>query len=294
MMSAVTSGLPSRSPPIQLPGRRNGPTRGGRVPVRPLSAAGPRERPGAPSRARSSARYSRGTTVNSVASKKAIAVRTSSSGVGVTMRRSEVRQRRVISSRSRRRTSRSSDGVSRGSSRRSSRSAQRRNATRVVRRRASVGCAVRTGAIDSLPTRASSSAFDRPIRRSRATASATESSRTPSRAARSRGAAPAPGHAPRRGSRGRSTARMPRSPPRRRRDRVARSSSSSRARSSGSSSRRRAMVRRRMRSTVANSSGPACSEMTWPSRAPSRRTSDGERIARAAGTDPERLGGDGR
>ena len=33
------------------------------------------------------------------------------------------------------------------------------------------------------------------------------------------------------------------------------------------------MVRRRMRSTVANSSGPACSAMTWPSSAPSSRTS---------------------
>ena len=49
-------------------------------------------------------------TVNSVASKNAIAVRTSSSGVGLTMRRSEVRHRSVISSRSRRRISRSSDG----------------------------------------------------------------------------------------------------------------------------------------------------------------------------------------
>ena len=55
-------------------------------------------------------------TVNSVASKNAIAVRTSSSGAGLTMRRSEVRHRSVISSRRRRRISRSSDGVSRGSS----------------------------------------------------------------------------------------------------------------------------------------------------------------------------------
>ncbi len=41
----------------------------------------------------------------------------------------------------------------------------------------------------------------------------------------------------------------------------------------GSSSRRSAIVRRRMRSTSAKSSGPACSAMTWPSSAPSSRTS---------------------
>ena len=145
VISAVTPGLPSRSPPIQLPGRRNGPTRGGRVPVRPVSDGRPGARPVGGSRAASSARYSRGMTVNSVASKKAIAVRTSSSGVGLTMRRSDVRHSSVISSRSRRRTSRSSDGVSRGSSSRASRTAQRRRATSVVRRRASVGWAVRTG-----------------------------------------------------------------------------------------------------------------------------------------------------
>ena len=49
--------------------------------------------------------------MNSVSSKNAIAVRTSSSGVGATARRSAVRHRSVISSRSRRRTSRSSAGV---------------------------------------------------------------------------------------------------------------------------------------------------------------------------------------
>ena len=41
----------------------------------------------------------------------------------------------------------------------------------------------------------------------------------------------------------------------------------------GSSSRRRAIVRRRIRSTSSNSSGPACSAMTWPRSAPSSRTS---------------------
>ena len=45
--SAVTPGLPSRSPPIQVPQRRNGRARGGRVPVRPRRS---RRRP--PRRAR--------------------------------------------------------------------------------------------------------------------------------------------------------------------------------------------------------------------------------------------------
>ena len=67
----------------------------------------------------------------------------------------------MISSRSRRRTSRSSDGVRRGSSSRSSRPAQRRRATRAVRRRASVGWAVRTGAMDSRPSSSSRSAIVR-------------------------------------------------------------------------------------------------------------------------------------
>ena len=87
--------------------------------------------------------------MNSVASKNAIAVRTSSSGEGTTVRRSEVRHRIVISSRSRRRIPSSSAGVRRGSSSRSSSAASRRSATRSVRRRASVGCAVRTGEIAS-------------------------------------------------------------------------------------------------------------------------------------------------
>ena len=68
------------------------------------------------------------------------------------MRRFEVRHRTVISSRSRRRISRSSDGVSRGSSSRASSTAQRRRATSVVRRRASVGWAVRTGPTASRAT----------------------------------------------------------------------------------------------------------------------------------------------
>ena len=58
--------------------------------------------------------------------------------------------------------SRSSAGASRGSSRRSSRRATRRSATSTVRRRASVGCAVRTG---WTRTRASASLGARPAKR---------------------------------------------------------------------------------------------------------------------------------
>ncbi len=92
----------------------NAGTRGGRSPVRTA-------RPRGASSAASVARYSCGTVVNSVASNTAMAVRTSSSGSGAIMRRSDVRHRSVISSRRRRRMSRSSDGVSRGSSSRASR-----------------------------------------------------------------------------------------------------------------------------------------------------------------------------
>ena len=183
--SAVTVGLPSRSPPIHVPQRRNAGTRGGRVPVRPLSAAGP-PRVGRSSRAASIARYRRGTSVNSVASKNAIAVRTSSSGEGTTVRRSEVRHTIVISSRSRRRISASSAGVRRGSSSRSSNAAIRRSATSSVRRRASVGCAVRTGEITSRSIAWSSSSSVRPSRRSRRIASASDRSSTPLREARAR------------------------------------------------------------------------------------------------------------
>ena len=50
---------------------------------RRVSRAAPRPQPGPRSSARSSARYSRGVTTNSDSSKNAIAVRTSSSGVGL-------------------------------------------------------------------------------------------------------------------------------------------------------------------------------------------------------------------
>ena len=82
--------------------------------------------------------------------------------------------------------SRSSSGVSRGSSSRSTSRWQRRSATSSVRRRASVGWAVRTGAIARRPMSSTMSSSPRPVRQIRRTASATESSRIPPRAARSR------------------------------------------------------------------------------------------------------------
>ena len=122
VVSAVTSGLPSRSPPTHDPQRRNGPTRGGRVPVAPLSrAAARRAARGRSSSAASSARYSRGVTTNSDSSKNAITRAHLVERRGRSTRSAEVRHSSAISSRSRRRTSASSAGVRRGSSSRSSR-----------------------------------------------------------------------------------------------------------------------------------------------------------------------------
>ena len=75
---------------------------------RPRRGPGPSER--------SSDRYSRGVTTNSDSSKNAMALRTSSRGVGACTRSGEVCHRRLIASRSRRRISASSVGVRRGSS----------------------------------------------------------------------------------------------------------------------------------------------------------------------------------
>ena len=164
VISPVTPGLPSRSPPIHDPsrstaGRAAGGSRSGR-----LSRAAERGvRPSTRGPARGRGALEAGPTVNSVSSKNAIAERTSSSGVGATERTSDVCHSRLISSRSRRRRSASSAGVRRGSSSWSSRRRIRRSATSSVRRRASVGCAVSTG-----PTRARRPAPRR--RRDRATA----------------------------------------------------------------------------------------------------------------------------
>ena len=121
------------------------------------------------------ARRTRGTALNSVSSKNASAVRTSSSGLGVTARRSAVRHSSVISSRRRRRASRSSAGGRSGSSRRASRRSTRRRASSSVRRRASVGWAVRTGVIRNPWTSWSASSSGAP--RSDATVAAIGSSR---------------------------------------------------------------------------------------------------------------------
>ena len=90
--------------------------RGGRVPVMPVSRRRGDAGPGSRSSARSSARYRRGVTTNRDSSKNAIALRTSSSGVGASTRSGEVCHSRLIASRSRRRISASSVGVRRGSS----------------------------------------------------------------------------------------------------------------------------------------------------------------------------------
>ena len=144
-------------------------------------------------------------------SKTAIAVRTSSSGSGATERRSDVRHRSEISSRSRRRISRSSDGVRRGSSSRSRSTAQRRSATSAVRRRASVGWAVRTGRDrepleDLVERRLVAPGPAQPPDRLRHRVVQHAVARRPLAVAEG----PAPGRAPRRGSRAGSTARTPR------------------------------------------------------------------------------------
>ncbi len=175
--SEVTPGCPSRSDPIHDPRRSSAGASTGRVPVRPASPAtapfGPRA--AIPSSARSTARPRRGIATNSVSSKMASAERTSSSGVGAMARRSPVCHSSVISSRRRRRRSASSSGVVRGSSMASSSRRMRRCATRRVRRRASVGWAVRTGWTSIRASSATTSSRPRLAPR-RATASPIESS----------------------------------------------------------------------------------------------------------------------
>ena len=129
----------------------------------------------------SSARYSCGVTRKSVWSKKTIAARTSSSGVGRWRRPWLVCHSTVISSRIRRRRSRSWRRVSRGSSKRSSSRYSRRCATRTVRRRASVGWAVSTGRSNSRSSSSRRPAVVSPERSSCVSASAMLSGRTPAR-----------------------------------------------------------------------------------------------------------------
>ena len=140
---------------------------------------GPARRMSRRPRRASTARYRRGTSVNSVASNTAIAVRTSSSGSGATARRSEVRHRSVISSRSRRRISAI---LGRGQSRVVEPLEEHRAAPQRDERRPSAGLRG-VGGQDGRDPQARDDARrgrrrSRPARRSRAIASATESSRS--------------------------------------------------------------------------------------------------------------------
>ena len=130
---AVTNGFPSRSAPTQLPKRRKA---GTRVGTAPLSR---------PATAWSIDRYSVGTTRNRVSSNAVITVRTSSIGSMALTRSCEVRHSTSICSCSSRRVSARSVAAARGSSSASTSSEIRRSEATTARRRASVGCAVKTG-----------------------------------------------------------------------------------------------------------------------------------------------------
>ncbi len=116
--SAVTAGLPSRSPPTQVAHRKR----------TSLPAV----------------RATRGNVVKIVRSNSAIVARTSSSGVGAARRTGSVSHRLVISSARRRSRSSRTRPAHRGSSSPSSRSPIRQRCSTTARRFASVGCAVRT------------------------------------------------------------------------------------------------------------------------------------------------------
>ncbi len=141
--SAVTKGLPSRSPPTHDPNR----TMGGSG----------RECGSSPPSATSTARWKRGTACTSDWRKTVSTVFTSSAGVGRVIRSVDVRCRMSMSSSIRRRAWARSEGPVSGSSCASRLSAIRRSAEATARRRASVGCAVSTGwiRIRSIRARAS-------------------------------------------------------------------------------------------------------------------------------------------
>ena len=82
---AVTFGLPSRSDPIQLPGRKNAGHTGGTLPA------------SSPSTQSSKRRYTCGTVSNSVLSKMSMMVSASSRGVGFLSSVGEVRTSASIS-----------------------------------------------------------------------------------------------------------------------------------------------------------------------------------------------------
>ncbi len=129
---AVTEGLPSRSPPTQVPNLRS-------------ESARPRSRSADEKMARSKARHTSGTMLKSVSSKTAISALTSSRGCSSVDRSCPVRQRMSISSRRRRIESVRSVAEADSSLTRSSWTATRPMAVTTARRRASVGCAVNTG-----------------------------------------------------------------------------------------------------------------------------------------------------
>ena len=137
VVTAVTFGFPSRSPPIQLPQRSFGIWCGGREPLSPSLGSSCRSASSIP-------RRSRGARRKIVPSKWTIADRTSSSGVTRRVRMLPVRQRLVNSSRSRR-TQRAASAGSTAVERRSNRMRILPRRATSVRRRASVGCAVSTG-----------------------------------------------------------------------------------------------------------------------------------------------------
>ena len=280
--------------------RRSRPT--GRVPVRPAS---PGDRPGSPAFRRRARRApgrwparSAGSTVNSVSSKIASAERTSSSGVGAMARRSAVCHSRVISSRRRRRRSASSSGVVSGSSR------HRAAAGSGAGRPAGSGAAPRWGGRSGPGGPRSARAGPRrrrgPWRRRRRVDRLADGvvDRPAARPAGARAQDPdalpflgevdelevdrerlADGGELRRG-RGR---RSRRPGARDRRPAPVRS----RGRRDGA-----AIVRRRIRSTRTNSSGPPCSAMTWPRSDAEHPDLATERVAGARQPWARWLGGD--
>ena len=245
-VSGPTFGLPSRSPPIQVPKRSASPA--------------PASRP-------TSARSSSGIAFQKLCSKNHSPCRISSTTRGRLERISSVCQSSVISSASASSSRlRSESGVP-SSSRRVRSAAIRRWASSTVRRVASVGCAVRTSSTRSRAPAAWISASSIPLPSSCANASASDS----------RGTRPSASYSRRRRIRWccsamltswKNSANARRTAPWR--------SGPSAATASPSAPReppvRASRARARIRSSSSSSSWPSCSTSTRPSRSPSRRT----------------------
>ena len=160
-VSAPVEGLPSMSPPIQVP-KRSG-----------AGASGISWR---------SARTTAGTACHSDVSKNHSPARISSTTRGRVVRTGSVCQRAVISAWSPATTRSRRSGVSHGSSSARRRRAMRWCAARTVRRAASVGCAVSTGSTWRLRAASASASPVAPAAASCRTASAIDSRATaPSR-----------------------------------------------------------------------------------------------------------------